>query len=349
MRRPAPLPARAPDDRAATADVDEAWDAPASDAPEPASPASGPSVSSGPDPSRPAPADGDGDAVGPTPHETPGAAGTAGSTSRDRARGPEDPASPVPTRLRDVWRAARARRRALRREVRRFTVRSRRRRLVWTVGAAAVVLLVVGSVGAAYSPLFAVQRVTVVGTSTLPAAQVEDALWQQIGTPLPLIDASAIKAALVAFPLVESYTLEARPPHELVVRIVERTPIGVIDTAAGWTLVDAAGVVLETTPTAPEGPPVLEIDGGTDSDAFESAGLVLRALPDSIRAQVTRVSASTRDDVTLTLGATGTQVVWGSVDGTPQKALVLERAMQTRPPETANLYDVSSPAAIVIR
>jgi hypothetical protein len=34
----------------------------------------------------------------------------------------------------------------------------------------------------------------------------------------------------VKFPLVESYALEARPPHELVVRIVERTPIGSIQT-----------------------------------------------------------------------------------------------------------------------
>ncbi|WOQ70469.1 FtsQ-type POTRA domain-containing protein [Microbacterium limosum] len=253
------------------------------------------------------------------------------------------------TGWRDVWRAARARRRALRREVRRFTARSRRRRVAWAVGVGAVVLLVVGSVGAAYSPLFAVERISVVGTETLPADALERALGAQLGRPLPLVDASEVKAALVGFPLVESYTLEARPPHDLVVRIVERTPIGVIQGRAGWTLVDAAGVALETTPDAPEGRPVLEVSGGTGSDAFDSVGLVMRALPDAIRAQVTRVSASTRDDVTLTLGATGTQIVWGSVDDTPMKARVLETAMGTRPPETVSTYDISSPEAIVIR
>lgn len=254
--------------------------------------------------------------------------------------------TPRRTGLRDVWRAARARRRALRREVRRFTVRARRRRLAWIVGTAAVLLLIVGSVGAAYSPLFAVERIEVVGTTTLPAATVEEALGGQLGTPLPLVDASAVKAALVAFPLVESYTLEARPPHDLVVRIVERTPIGVIQTGAGWTLVDAAGVALETSPNPPAGRPILEITGGTGSGAFESAGLVMRALPAAIAAQVTRVSATTRDDVTLTLGS-GAQVVWGAVEDTAQKALNLDRAMAARP--GMSLYDVSSPASVVVR
>ena len=203
-------------------------------------------------------------------------------TPERRDDAPDEDAAPRRTGIRDVWRAARARRRALRREVRRFTVRSRRRRLAWLVGSAAVLLLIVGSVGAAYSPLFAVEKIEVVGTSTLPAATVEEALAGQLGTPLPLVDASAVKAALVAFPLVESYTLEARPPHDLVVRIVERTPIGVIQTDAGWTLVDAAGVALETSPNPPDGRPILEIAGGTTSGAFESAGLVMRALPEGI-------------------------------------------------------------------
>ena len=255
-------------------------------------------------------------------------------------------AAPRRTGIRDVWRAARARRRALRREVRRFTVRSRRRRLVWLVSSAAVLMLIVGSVGAAYSPLFAVERIEVVGTTSLPAATVEEALAGQIGTPLPLVDASAVKAALVAFPLVESYTLEARPPHDLVVRIVERTPIGVIQTDAGWTLVDAAGVALETSPNPPDGRPILEIAGGTTSGAFESAGLVMRALPEAIATQVTRIAATTRDDVTLTL-ASGTQVVWGAVEETALKAVNLDRAMAARP--GMSVYDVSSPASVVVR
>ncbi|WP_022877740.1 FtsQ-type POTRA domain-containing protein [Microbacterium sp. B19] len=248
-----------------------------------------------------------------------------------------------------MWRASRARRRALRAEVRRFTVRQRRRRRIWIGVAVAFVVMVLGTAGAAYSPLFAVERVDVVGTSQLDAAAVADALKGQVGTPLAMVDDSAVKAALVRFPLVESYTLEARPPHDLIVRIVERTPVGVVQTPAGFTLVDAAGVVLSTTPTAPAGQPVLDITGGTESDAFRAAGRVVRALPDGIRSQVTAVSASTPDDVTLTLGGTGSKVAWGSADRSAEKARVLDLLMQKSPPDRTKEYDVTSPEAGVIR
>lgn len=255
----------------------------------------------------------------------------------------------APVRLREVWAASRARRKALRAEVRRFTGRQRRRRLLWLGGAASVVVLVLATLGAAYSPLFAVEQIRIVGADTLDTEAVQAALSDQIGTPLPLVDESAVKAALVTFPLVESYSLEARPPHELVVRIVERTPIGLIQTRAGYTLVDAAGVALSTTQTPAPGRPLVTVTGGTGSAAFEAVGQVMRALPDSIRAQVTAVSASTPDDVTLTLGESNAQVVWGSAEDSAMKALVLEKAMIARPPASVSLYDVSSPSAIVIR
>lgn len=254
-----------------------------------------------------------------------------------------------PIGLRDVWRAARARRKALRAEVRRFTVRQRRRRAMWLGAAAAVVILALATLGAAYSPLFAVQTITVVGADQLDEAQVQDVLSDQLGTPMPLVDESAVKAALIPFPLVESYTLEARPPHELIVRIVERTPIGLIETRAGFTLVDAAGVALSTSATPTAGMPVLDIRGGVGSDAFTAVGQVIGSLPAGIRAQVTAVTASTPDDVTLTLGGTNTQVVWGSAEESALKALTLETAMISLPPASVSLYDVSSPNAIVVR
>lgn len=257
----------------------------------------------------------------------------------------ETDASAEATSSMDVWRAARARRKALRAEIRRFTQRSRRRRIAWLSAIGAVVLLVGGSAAAAYSPLFAVDRVTVVGATTLDPAAVESALAGQIGTPLALVDASAVKAALLAFPLIESYALEAKPPHDLTVRIVERTPVGVIRSDAGYTLVDAAGVALSTTADQPPGQPLLEIAGGTDSDAFESAGLVIRSLPADVRAGLTGVRASTPDDVTLTVNS-GLVVVWGSSENSPLKSEVLAKALIAKP--DASSIDVTSPHAVVI-
>ncbi|MCT9001124.1 FtsQ-type POTRA domain-containing protein [Microbacterium memoriense] len=276
---------------------------------------------------------------------------------------PEDAVRPVPLApavepapgvdpevgVRDVWAAARARRRALRAEVRRFTARQRRRRMLWIGIASAFMLLVLGTLGAAYSPLFAVERVQVVGTSSLDPGAVEAALSGQIGVPLSLVDSSEVKAALVQFPLVETYTLEARPPHDLVVRIVERTPIGSVQSAAGYTLVDAAGVALSTTAEPPAGHPVIEVTGGVGSPAFEAVGTVFRALPDSIRAQVTGMTATTANDVTLSLGGPGTSVVWGNADDSEYKAIALETIMAARPPEGVYSYDVSAPDAVVVR
>jgi cell division protein FtsQ len=85
------------------------------------------------------------------------------------------------------------------------------------------------------------------------------------------------------------------------------------------------------------------------SSAFDTVGQVMRTLPAAIRDQVTEVSASTPDDVTLTLGGTNTQVVWGSADESALKAVVLEKIMQSRPPSTVSAYDVSSPRAVVVR
>lgn len=246
---------------------------------------------------------------------------------------------------RDVWRAARARRKALRAEIRRFTQRSRRRRLIGLGVLGAFVLLVGGSAAAAYSPLFAVERITVIGAEAVDADAVRAALDDQRGTPLALVDAGEVKAALIAFPLIETYALEARPPHELAVRIVERTPIGVIRSKAGYTLVDAAGVALDTTPDRPDAQPVLEVDGGIDSRAFESVGLVVRSLPGDVRAQVTKVTAGSRDDVTLTLSS-GLTVVWGSSERSVLKASTLQATMQARP--DATVIDVTTPEVVAV-
>ncbi len=285
----------------------------------------------------------------------------------DATRRAHSPASPEPTGqvpadgpgpvhssdggpdAREVRRAARARRRVLRAEVRRFTGARRRRR--WIIGAAAAALVAVAALSAAtaYSPLFAVERISVVGADRLDPVAVEQALASQRGTPLAAIDESAIKAALVPFPLIESYTVEAQPPHDLIVRIVERTPVGVIPTDGGFDLVDAAGVTLSRSPDPEPGYALLDVAGGAGSDAFRAAGTVMRTLPEDLRGRVSTASATTADDVTLTLADTGTRVIWGSAEDSAMKALALARIMTARPPDGVSVYDVSSPAAIVVR
>lgn len=288
----------------------------------------------------------DADATAPIPLDRGSSA--VPSTARERAEKPDpaDPQDDVPLTARDLWQATRARRSALRTEIRRFTQRSRRRRIGWLVGAALALLVVGGSVGAAYSPLFAVETITVEGASAVKAADVQKALSGQVGRPLALVDSSAVKAALVAFPLIETYRLEAHPPHDLVVRIVERTPVGVLQADDGrFTVVDAAGVVLSSTEARPAGYALIDVAGGTGSTSFAAVGTALRSLPAELRGQVDGATASTPDDIVLKLSG-GAQVVWGSAEQSALKTRSLLALMKVNP--GAASYDVSSPGVGVV-
>ncbi|TFD51614.1 FtsQ-type POTRA domain-containing protein, partial [Cryobacterium frigoriphilum] len=244
--------------------------------------------------------------------------------------------------------AKRARRRYERQEVRRFTWRSRRRRTNWVVSLGAVAVMTLSVVGAGYSPLMALRTIEVVGASRVPADALVAALDSQVGTPLPLIDFGLVKNELSEFMLIQSYVTESRPPGTLVVRIVEREPIGALASAAGFDLVDAAGVVIESSPERPAGYPLIEADKGVESAGFRAVTAVVSALPDSIRSQLDTVGAETKDDVTLNLVG-GARVVWGSSEESEYKAVVLGALMVGHPVGTVNEYDVTSPDSAVLR
>lgn len=254
-----------------------------------------------------------------------------------------------PAVARAVLRAARrARKRFERAEVRRFTWRSRRRRTIWLVTLGSITVLLGGVIGAAYSPLMALRSIDVVGTERISSAQVVDALSGQLGTPLPLIDFSRVKSELSGFMLIQSFVTESRPPGTLVVRVVEREPIGVITSDAGFDLVDAAGVVIDSTADRPDGYPQIEAPDGVGSAGFRAAGAVIHALPASIRSELDSVQAATKDDVTLNLIG-GAKVAWGSAEQSDYKAVVLAALMVGHPVGSVNEYDVTSPDSAVLR
>jgi cell division protein FtsQ len=219
---------------------------------------------------------------------------------------------------------------------------------VWIVSVGSVLLLAVASVAVAYTPLMAVREIQVEGARLVSSDLIVRDLESQKGTPLPLVDQSAIKAALVGYPLIRSYTVESRPPSTLVVRIVERQPIGVISDGEDFDLVDVAGVVLSTSPEKPEGFPLMVFGGDSASDGFEAAAAVLRTLPTDVLSTVDEITATTLDDVTLTLAGDAAVVTWGSAEDSAAKAIALQKLMIAYPAETVSRYDVSSPESVVV-
>lgn len=246
--------------------------------------------------------------------------------------------------------AARLRRRYERSEVRRFTRRSRHRRLVWFTVVAAFVGLCALVAVAVYSPLLALKTLKVEGASSVSAADVRTALKDQLGTPLALVDFGRVKTELAQFPLIRSYVTETVPPNTLVIHIAERAPLGVIATASDFVVVDAAGVTLSHETERPTKLPL--IDSGsttTTTAAFKAAVSVLIALPSAVSSRVDTVTARTKDDVTLVLDGAGQRVVWGSAERSDVKARVLADLISHQDPNAVVEYDVSAPNSAVVR
>ena len=79
---------------------------------------------------------------------------------------------------------------------------------------------------------------------------------------------------------------------------------------------------------------------------FLAATAVLRDLPAELLGKVDTVSAATPDSVTLVLTSAGQKVIWGSVDNSALKAVVLDKLVAAQPDATT--YDVSSPDTPIV-
>lgn len=288
----------------------------------------------------------------------PGASGTPAAPEVRRVRPPALPtrtASPAPAQpdpppagdRSSVRRAARRRRRVESEELRRPRPVPRRRRLGLLAGAAATAVLFGGPLLLAFGPFFTVRTIQVSGADgTVPAA-VRTALEGQLGTPVALVGDADVARALRAVPAVERFTVVRRPPGTLEVVVVARTPVAQAASGAGWAVLDAARVVIGTSVTRSAELPVVEVPAGpAGAGAFRAAVSAVRALGGG-DPRLTRVRATTADDVVLTLDG-GPRVRWGGAEDGPAKAEAL-RAVLVRAARGATEIDVSSPGVVRTR
>jgi cell division protein FtsQ len=266
--------------------------------------------------------------------------------AKDEQRDPAE-AAPTPLRSPGLREAQKQRKRIERAEVRRFTAQARRRRRTWLSVLGGLVGLAVLACLLAYTPILSVRTIHVEGAERVSSDAIVADLASEVGSPFPMVDESAIKAALVRYPLIESYSVEARPPSTLVIRLVERTPVGAIDTGNGFLIVDAAGVVVESGADRPGVYPLIAVDGGIEAEGFSPAAAVLRALPSDLFVRVDTVTATTKDDVRFTLRDVEATVVWGSAEQSALKAYTLAALMKAQPGFAE--YDVTSPVVAVVR
>ncbi|BCW18893.1 cell division protein FtsQ/DivIB [Pseudarthrobacter enclensis] len=228
----------------------------------------------------------------------------------------------------------------------------RRRRRVLAAVATVCVLVAALLAAAIYSPVLALQTVSVSGTSLLAPAQVQAALEPLKGKPLPQITDDEVRRLLEPLVQVKSVSAEARPPSELAVIVRERIPVALVKQGEQYQLVDVDGVQLATT-ADPAAVSLPLIDGGAGAigqDLFKATAAVLGALPADVLAKLSNASAKSVDAVELKL-VDGQTIVWGNASEKELKAKVLAALLKVPadPKNPVQVYDVSVPRHPVTR
>jgi cell division protein FtsQ len=223
--------------------------------------------------------------------------------------------------------------------------RSRRRR--WFIAIGAVLALALFVTVGIFSPALNLQKITVVGAQRLDPAAVSASLGEQLGKPLALVDQQGVQDALSQFTLIQEYSIETLPPHELLVRIVERKPVLNLKRGESFDLVDPAGVVIQSAPERIAGYPIgeaLVVD--VNSAAFSAAAQSLAYMQADLAAQVDVASATTDQDVTFKL-ASGLTIIWGSAEKSARKSVLVNTMLTALAGRSISTINVSSTEAPV--
>lgn len=222
--------------------------------------------------------------------------------------------------------------------------RPRRRLGAILITALALALGVTGGWLIGFSSVFAARLVTVAGNRELTGSAVQDAAQVPLGEPLARLDLGAIARRTTQLPQVAEVRVRRDWPDTVALTVVERVPLLAVARPPGYLMVDSRGVAYESRPAVPAGVVQVAVDPG-DVTLLTDVGVVAAALPVELKKKVRRISATTRDNLTLTL-ASGLTVVWGSAAESPLKAGATLALLERKP---GRRIDVSSPHTPVIR
>jgi cell division protein FtsQ len=149
------------------------------------------------------------------------------------------------------------------------------------------------------------------------------------------VDAESVRLGIMtAIPAVAAVQLERALPDTIRLSITARTPLAAVEAGKGFYVMDAEGVVYDKVGKSKDLP---VIKASTDAQREVARGILL-AIPEDLREKVTRITARSRDNVTLGLRG-GATVRWGGVEDSDLKARVLAGLTAVK----ATKYDVSAP------
>jgi cell division protein FtsQ len=235
-------------------------------------------------------------------------------------------------------------RRARTKEVRRFTKESPIKKIFLRSIIGAIVALVLFVLATMFTPILAVNKITISGSDKVPEKKILAALQDYIGKPLPMISSQSVAEDLARFKLIESVSVVSQPPHELRVKIVERTAISVVVEDGVGFLYDPSGVRLGVANGSEKLPTIIITGDPKTSKNYTQAIDVLLSLPASLLEKVELIQARTRDNVSMRLRGNAKQtVIWGDSTQSALKSRVLKVLLFRTPPRIPATFDVSSP------
>jgi cell division protein FtsQ len=236
-------------------------------------------------------------------------------------------------------------------ELAKFGGASKVKRTVILSSLGAFLVLIALVLAAVFSPMMAVERISVRGEKLVSEKQIKAALKSQIGKPLPQINSEEIAGLLKKYVLIESFSAISAPPHTLIIKVTERTPIAIIWVDGfGYSYFDPAGVKVGKA-TRTDQLPILKVSGTPGkSPSFKAAIDVLLALPANLLPKISNMTATSADNVSFQLrGYAGQRVIWGGPKNAVLKSKVLAALIKNQPASDRVTYDVSSPNAPVVR
>lgn len=198
----------------------------------------------------------------------------------------------------------------------------------------------------AFSPVLAVRKVDVVGVPESEVGPIRALAAVRLGEPLARVDQDLVAARVAERATVADVSIERSWPSTLVIHASPRVPFLVVKNPQGQLkVVDEEGVAYAQVSRAPKNVPVVDAasDEALSRDALAAAVSVVRVLPASMQHRVGKVTVSSANLVTLTIGRT--TVVWGGVNEPERKLAIMTALLKGSP----KVVDVSAPDTPVTR
>lgn len=217
-------------------------------------------------------------------------------------------------------------------------------RALFIAGPVTLVLLVVATF---FTPLLAIEQIKVSGNDRIKASKVMGALEELAGQPLTTVSQDRVAELLKDFALIETFTLQAEPPHTLTVKIRERQPVVILVRGGKNYLYDAAGVRIDVASAKDKYPYFRFTADPLKDKKYKTAMEVLLSLPVATYKQVFSIQVSDQLTTDLILRKSDTRVIWGNAKQGILKAEVLNSLIATGVKAGVTI-DVSSPKAPVV-